>query len=48
MLRAGLASMSDFDAFAARLLLLGLLLGRRVVMPQKENAGARKRKRLAH
>jgi len=33
MLRAGLASMSDFDAFAARLLLLGLLLGRRVVMP---------------
>ena len=33
MLRAGLASMSDFDAFAARLLLLSLLLGRRVVMP---------------
>lgn len=28
-----LKSMADFDAFAARLLLLGLLLGRRVVMP---------------
>lgn len=28
-----LSSMADFDAFAARLLLLGLLLGRRVVMP---------------
>ena len=44
MLRAGLASMSDFDAFAARLLLLGLLLGRRVVMPPlPKDAGARKK-----
>ena len=31
--RGVLKSMADFDAFAARLLLLGLLLGRRVVMP---------------
>jgi len=31
--RNAIKSMAEFDAFAARLLLLGLLLGRRVVMP---------------